>query len=132
MQSFNLKIVTSDGVKYTGEAQSVMVRSVTGDVNIWAKHIDYVTALGIGKAVVTIGENKRVAACNGGVLSVLKGEVSILATTFEWQDEIDLHRANAALEKAKEVMAHAQDARQIELAKLRIQRALTRIDAKDD
>ncbi|MEG0020211.1 MAG: F0F1 ATP synthase subunit epsilon, partial [Oscillospiraceae bacterium] len=104
----------------------------TGDVSIWAKHSDYVTALGIGKAVVTIGDEKRNAACNGGVLTVLKGEVTLLASTFEWQEEIDLNRANEALERAKEIMTNAQDARQLELAKLRIQRALTRIDVKDD
>lgn len=130
MQSFNLKIITPNGIKFDGEAQSVLVRSVTGDLTILARHIDYVTALGIGKTIVNINDEKRVAACNGGVLSMLKGEVTILATTFEWQDEIDLERANIALENSKQQIAKEQDAQKIALAKLKIERALTRIEVK--
>ena len=40
MQSFNLKILTSDGVKFDGQAQSVTLRGDTGDVTIPARHID--------------------------------------------------------------------------------------------
>ena len=59
MQSFNLKILTSDGVKFDGQAQSVTLRGDTGDVTILARHIDYVTALGIGKAKVVNADGER-------------------------------------------------------------------------
>lgn len=132
MQSFNLKIITADGVKFEGQAAGVLVRSVTGNVSIWAKHIDYVTALGIGKAVIT-NENgeKKYAACSGGVLSVMKGDVTVLASTFEWQDEIDLERAEKALDKAKERLAQAKDDKKAqEQAKNKAKRAMTRIEVK--
>lgn len=126
MQSFNLKILTSDGVKFDGQAESVVVRTQEGNVAILARHIDYVTALGIGIATVTVNGVKKYAACNKGVLSVMKGQVSILASTFEWADEIDTVRVERALAKGKEDLAKSTEARDIELAKRRISRALTR------
>lgn len=126
MQSFNLKIVTPDGVKYEGQAESIIVRTQEGDTAVLAKHIDFVTALGIGTATITVNGEKRVAACNSGVLSVLKGEATVLASTFEWADEIDKERVEEALAKGKEALAKATEAKEIELAKRRISRALTR------
>ena len=102
MQSFNLKILTSDGVKFDGQAQSVTLRGDTGDVTILARHIDYVTALGIGKAKVVNADGEvHWGACNGGILSVMNGEVRVLAITFEWQEEINDDRALKSLEKGK-------------------------------
>ncbi|MEG1782506.1 MAG: ATP synthase F1 subunit epsilon [Oscillospiraceae bacterium] len=131
MQPFNLKIITSEGVRFQGEADSLIVRSVTGDVSIWAKHSDYVTALGIGRAIVTVNGVKRYAACNSGVLSVLKGEVTILSSTFEWQEDIDAKRAEETLASAKIILEDAaKNGHDVRLAKMKIQRALTRLDVK--
>lgn len=131
MRSFNLRIITSEGVRFEGQAESVIARSVIGDVAIWAGHSDYVTALGIGRTIVTIDGQKRYGACNGGVLTSLKGEVTILAATFEWQEDIDEKRAQETLVEAKKCLENARDdARAVELAKLKIQRALIRIEVK--
>ena len=131
MQSFNLKIITAEGVKFDGQAEGVLVRSVNGNVSIWANHIDYVTALGIGKAVVTTANGeKRTAACCGGVLSVIKNEVTMLASTFEWKEEIDLERAEKALEEAKKKVSAASDKKAEQQAKNKVKRAMTRIEVK--
>ena len=132
MATFNLKIVTPFGMHYEGQAEAITVRAVTGDISIWANHIDIVTALGIGKATVTVNGEKRTAACSGGVLSVIKGEVTVLASTFEWADEIDLERAKNALAKGKEELKSAKDSKNIEIARLRIKRALVRESVKTE
>ena len=53
MRSFPLQIVTADGLHFDGEAEKLLVRTITGDVCILAKHCDYVTALGMGEAQLT-------------------------------------------------------------------------------
>ena len=94
MATFHLQIVTPDRLCFDGEAERVIVRAHLGDVCIMAHHIDYATALSIGEAKVTDAEgNVRTAACAGGMLSVNNGSVSLMPTTFEWKDEIDVHRA---------------------------------------
>ena len=100
MATFHLQIVTPDRKIFDGPAEKIILRTVAGDVCILARHIDYAVPLGIGEARVTDGEgNTRVAACNGGLLSVSNNEVRVMAITFEWQDEIDLARAKEAEER---------------------------------
>ena len=132
MAVFNLKIVTPHGVHFQGEASSITVRGVTGDLSVLPGHINMVTALGTGKASVTADGVKRTAACSSGVLSVLKNEVTVLASTFEWKEDIDLDRAKENLAIYKEELKKATDKKEIEMAKIRIQRELVREAVKTE
>lgn len=132
MAVFHLQIVTPDRLVYDGQAERVIVRTVAGDVCILARHIDYAAPLGIGEARMTDNEgNTRLAACSGGLLSVAAGEVKIMATTFEWEDEIDLQRAEAAQEKAqKQLEDMKRDDKDYSIVEAKLKRALNRISVK--
>lgn len=127
MTPFKLKIVTPDGLIYDGEAEELIVRTTGGDVAILARHINYVAPLGMGRAVVVSGSNRRTAACIGGMLSVVDGEVTLVPTTFEWSDKIDVERAERSYERADKVLhdSSASDT-DIKLAEARLHRALVR------
>ena len=128
MSSFHLQIVTPDGEFFDGPAQRVKVRTINGDVAILDRHIPYVTALGIGEAAVTMEDGTGdKAAASGGMLSVTPEIVRVVATTFEWAEDIDLDRAQRAKETAEERIKKAQDARELELAKAKLSRALVRL-----
>ena len=132
MALFHLQIVTPDRMVFDGQAESVILRTVNGDVCILARHIDYAAPLGIGVARVTDENGKtRNAACNGGLLSVANGEVRVIATTFEWEDEIDLERAVRAQQAAEKRLHEMQeDDAQYELAEAKLKRALIRQQVK--
>ena len=85
MTPFHLKIVSPDGLLFDGQAEELIVRTTNGDVAILARHINYVAALGMGRAVVIADGKRRTAACIGGMLSVVDGEVTLVPTTFEWR-----------------------------------------------
>lgn len=127
MTPFKLKIVTPDGLLFDGEAEELIVRTTGGDVAILARHMNYVAPLGMGRAVVVTGGERRTAACIGGMLSVVDGEVTLVPTTFEWSDKIDLDRAEAAFQKADKIL-HDQNASNtdIRLAEAKLHRALVR------
>lgn len=127
MSSFHLQIVTPDGAFFDGPAEKVRVHTINGDVAILDHHIPYVTALGTGEAAVTVDGATRMAAASGGMLSVTPDIVRVVATTFEWAEDIDLERAKRAKEKAEERIQKAQDAKELELAKAKLSRALVRI-----
>ena len=123
MSSFPLKIMTPDGTAFDGQVQSVSCRTITGQVQLMARHIDYCTALGITLEDGT----QRSAACMGGMLSMFGGECRLLATTFEWADSIDKERAERSKARAEELLAQKNlDARELELAQARLKRALVR------
>lgn len=127
MTPFSLKIVTPDGLKYDGQVQELVVRSTTGDLGIMAGHINCVAPLGMGQAMLLIDGNKRYAACIGGMISVLDGKVTLLPTTFEWADEIDVDRSERSEERARAVLADkASNTTDIRLAEARLKRALVR------
>ena len=127
MNNFPLKIVTPDGLQFEGQAQQLTVRTTTGDLGILAGHISCVAPLGMGRATVVTEEGRRYAACIGGMLSVVNGSVTLVATTFEWADQIDAERAQASQARAEKVL-HNKEASDtdIQLAQARLHRALVR------
>lgn len=130
MTGFPLKIVTPDGLVFDSQAEELIVRTVTGDLGILAGHTSCVAPLGMGTATVVVEGQKRYAACIGGMVSVVDGVVTLVPTTFEWADEIDLRRAEASQERAKAVLANnAATDTEIRLAEARLKRALVRKSA---
>lgn len=127
MNPFPLKIVTPDGIKFDGQVEELVVRTTTGDLGILAGHINCVAPLGMGLATAIMDGKKRYGACIGGMVCVLDGAVSLVPTSFEWAEDIDLPRAEASYEKAQEAL-HKKDAPQAELrmAEGRLRRALVR------
>ena len=59
MKEFHLQIVTPDGIFFDGMAESLLVRSEMGDIEIMAGHADLFSSLGIGRArIKTNGESR--------------------------------------------------------------------------
>ena len=127
MNGFPLKIVTPDGLHFDGIAEEVIVRTTTGDLGILAGHINCIAPLGMGQATVVIDGQKKYAACIGGMISSVNGSVTLLPTTFEWADKIDVERAEASQTRAKAVIADKNStSTEIRMAEARLKRALIR------
>lgn len=128
MSTFPLKIVTPDGLIFDGEAQRLIVRTREGDMAVMARHINWVSPLGMGRATVVDADgNRRYAACIGGLLSVQNGEVSLVPTTFEWAESIDAARAALSQQRAEKVLNDTNStAADLKLAEARLHRALVR------
>jgi F-type H+-transporting ATPase subunit epsilon len=129
MSSFHLQIISMDGQDFDGQAQKILLRTIDGDVEILARHTDYCTAVGMGTARVTMEDGtERKAACIGGMLSVLKGEVKVFPTTWEWSEDIDVERAKAAKERAEQRLKDQQLDKEARIrAEAKLYRALVRL-----
>ena len=127
MKSFHIEIVTPDGLEYDGQIESILVRTDDGDVEILAGHTDFLASISTGRARLLIDGKPRFASVNGGFISVTGGKVRLCAITFEFADQIDLKRAEAAKEKAEKAVKSANDDRAERLAKTKLARAASRI-----
>ncbi len=129
MSTYHLQVVSLDGSDFDGEVQKILLRTIDGDVEILARHTDYCTAIGMGTAKVTMADGQeRKAACIGGMLSVMNGEVRVLPTTWEWAEDIDVERAKAAKERAEERLKDSLLDKEARIrAEAKLYRALVRL-----
>ncbi|HIT33539.1 MAG TPA: ATP synthase F1 subunit epsilon [Candidatus Faecousia intestinigallinarum] len=127
MTSFPLKIVTPDGLAFDGQAEELLVRTTSGDMGILAGHTNCVAPLGMGLAMVLLEGKRRYAACIGGMVTVVSGSVTLVATTFEWAENIDVGRAEASAQRAQRILGSKDaSAAELRLAEARLKRALVR------
>lgn len=132
MNVFPLQIATPDGLLFSGNVERVKCRTVTGDLAILAGHCNYCTGLGMGEAYIQLEDGtKRKAACIGGMLSVMNGACHLLATTWEWEEDIDKDRALSAKARAEARLAQAGlDDKEFRIATAKLNRALVRLSVK--
>lgn len=129
MTTFPLRIGTPDGIQFEGNVERVMCRTITGDLAILAGHANFCTAIGMGEGYVVLEDGtKKTAACIGGMLSVMNGKCSLLATTWEWAENIDVARAELAKKKAEEMLGRGNlSDREARIAKAKLSRAMVRL-----
>ena len=129
MEGFILKIVTPDGCAFNGEVKSLVVRTTEGEVGILRNHSNFVSTIAYGMVRITMPDGSvRAGACMNGFVSVSNNEVSVVATTMEYADEIDAARAARAKEKAERMLAEKKSGEDLLLAEMKLKRALNRLN----
>ena len=133
MSTFPLRVGTPDGLLYEGDVARVVCRTISGDLAILPGHCNYCTALGMGEAHIVLEDGtRRNAACIGGMLSVMNGTCRLLATTWEWKEDIDAERAQAAKKRAEEMITKGGlTDQEYKMASATLQRALVRLSVKE-
>lgn len=132
MSVFHLKIVSPDELFLDREVEALTARTTEGDITILRNYTDYIAYLKVGKITVKEKGQKRIATVSGGILQVQQNEAVIITSAVEWVDEIDIHRAEKAKEKAEAQIARLRGEKskqELELAEYKLRKALNRIDA---
>lgn len=133
METFELHVVTPDGEIFGGDIKRITLRTAEGDVGIMKGHINYLAAVDIGVVRICMPDDtEKRASCGGGFITVENGNVKLVATTFEFAENIDLSRAEAAKKRAEAIIESNADKKAIALAKLKLARASNRISAKGE
>ena len=137
----HVELITPERVLFSGEAEAVVLRADGADTTFLANHMDYIAAVDIcvlrlegvqataassgatGPASAgTPGEPTPLgevrAAVHGGFVKVADNKVTIVAGVAELAEEIDVERAQRALEAA-EVQLSAGDVAEAEAAAAR-------------
>lgn len=127
MKSYKLKIVTPEKFFFDGEAEQITLRTTEGDIGILANHIRYVCNIVAGPLKVKDKNGDREAALSEGILKVSDNGVTVLASTAEWADEIDLERAEKSKKRAEEILADKSREHEFERAEIKLKRALARL-----
>jgi len=114
--TLHVELVSVERLLWSGEATMVIARTTEGDLGVLPGHAPLLGQLADG-GVVRIkraNEDELVVAVHGGFLSVTEEGVSILAELAELAGEIDVARAQAALQRARGAEAGDPQARAAE------------------
>mgnify|MGYP001668162005 FL=1 len=126
MTRLYLKVVTPDKLFFEGEIDMLVARTIEGDVGILLNHSPLVTILDIGRLVIKDGDERKIAACAGGYIDVRNNNITVVSDACEWEEEIDINRAERAKERAsKRLEDKGTDTFKAELA---LKKAINRIN----
>ena len=137
----HVDLITPERMLFSGEAEAVVLRADGADTTFLANHMDYIAAVdvcvlrlegvqggeapsddvpasGTGPAGEVAPRGVALAAVYGGFVKVADNKVTIVAGVAELAEEIDLPRAQRALEAA-EARLSAGDVAEAEAAAAR-------------
>jgi F-type H+-transporting ATPase subunit epsilon len=103
-----LEIVTPDRSLIREEVDEVVVPGTDGELGVLPGHTPLVSSLKIGELWYRQGQERHYVAVAFGFVEVLPDRVTVLADVGERAQEIDVHRAERAKQRAEELLAQAQ------------------------
>jgi len=99
------EIVSQDRLVYEGDADIVIVPGSLGEMGILAGHAPLLSTLDMGVIRVKSGDQEEVFTVTGGFVEVQPDIVTIMADAAENVEEIDIKRAEEAMERANNLLS---------------------------
>jgi len=126
--SYPLEIVTLKRTVFSDDVECVTVPGGLGYLGILAGHAPLLTNVEIGVITIKIdGASDQKMAVGEGFLVVTPTSTSLLVDTAEKEEEIDVDRARAAMERARERLASSDDETDTIRAETSLKRAMARL-----
>ena len=129
MSLFKLNIFTPNGIVIKGlKCSSMTIPTSSGEINILPGHTHVLSELDTGILTAKGEVGDRHFSITSGLVKVLGSEVTVLSTTSESSDEIDIERAKNAKSKAE---SHLDSKEHLnELDHIKFQRKLHRANMR--
>ena len=129
MDTFGLKIISSDRVFYEGRCRKMIVPVPDGGgMEILPHHEDMVIAVVIGEAMLQFEEGEWVnLAVGAGFLEIVNNRVTMLVQTAEKPEDIDARHAQEQMEYAEEKLRQKQSIQEYYRTQASLSRAMNRL-----
>lgn len=128
-KTFKLEVVTPDKVVYSDNAVvSAVIPGSEGYFGVLAGHAPMMAEMKVGELDYKHEDGtEEVMFISGGFVEVFENTVTVLAHTAELGKDIDLAKAEASLQRAREKLLEQDPEIDIARAEAAIQRAMMRI-----
>lgn len=127
MDNFRLQIITPERIFFDEDVYMAEFNTTEGEIGVYAHHIPLTCIVKPGILTIRMDGEAKEAALHSGFVEILPDKVTILAEVIEWPQEIDVKRAEAAMERAKERIAHPDAHTDLDRARVALMRAMARI-----
>jgi F-type H+-transporting ATPase subunit epsilon len=132
MKNIKVNVITPDGPVYDADVEMVSTKAKSGELGIMAGHIPMIAPLDIAAVRLKTAGGTDYIAVNGGFLEVRPDVVTILASSAERADSIDISRALEAKVRAETRLQNKQDTIDAKRAELALKRAVNRINVAEN
>ena len=102
MATFSLAIVTPTRVITEENVSYLRCPGIDGLFGVMSGHTEAIIALTVGEVKVEVGNKEKWIATSGGFVDTSDEKVLLLLETDELSFEIDIERAKAAMQRAKD------------------------------
>ena len=127
---YDLTIMAPDHSLFSGRVQSLVAPGAEGHFGVLARHAPMVAQLGTGVLSITLeGGEVQYFAIHSGFLEVEPDGVMVLADTAEAAAEIDVERARAAEQRARERIRKRDTDMNVTRAEAALRRSVARLRA---
>ena len=125
--SLRIELVSPERVVFEGDAELVIARTIDGEIGFQPGHVPFVGNLvsSVVRVALSDGGVQRIAV-HSGFVEVSDNHVALLCDVAELAEDIDVDRAKASLENAKNDLASDPSNSEAEGA---IHRAEVRLEA---
>ena len=129
-ENIRLEIVTPEKTVVSEDVQIVAAPGTLGEFGVLSGHTPFMTTLKLGSIRYTDSQGTdHLVFVSGGFAEALPTQVTILAESAERSRDIDLARAKAAVDRAKERLALERAKEKVDYARAKaaLERALHRL-----
>lgn len=124
MSTFNLEIVSPDGLSFSGDVDEVILPTTTGEIAILPHHAPLFTKLSEGEAAIKQSGKEILIAIFGGFVEVGREKVTVLSDYAVRADTIEIGKVEAAKKRAEEILSGKIANEDFAMAEKELQKAL--------
>jgi F-type H+-transporting ATPase subunit epsilon len=129
MRKLHLEVITPEGVIASVQADIVNAPGTEGEFGVLPGHVSFMSGIVPGALRYTDNNKTEYLSVTSGFAEVNNDRVSILVDSAEFARNIDVKRAQSAMERAKERLARKREDSDIDFARAEasLKRAYSRI-----
>jgi len=121
-----LEVVTPEHLLLSRQVEEVIAPGVEGEFGVLPGHTHFLTILKIGELRYRVGEQMHYMSVLWGFAEVTPTKVTILAEIAEKAEDIDVPRAQAAVEEAERRLEMGGLPSEVEAARVSLEKARLR------
>ena len=125
-----LDIVTPYGHVFTDEVDEIVASGSEGEFGVLPDHVPFITTIKVGMLTYKKGPETGHFFINSGYAEVGPDKVTILADSAEKSEDIDIERAQAAMQRAEERLKKAEEIDEAQ-ATAAIERSIMRVQVAE-
>jgi F-type H+-transporting ATPase subunit epsilon len=104
MATFEIEIISTDGIIFKGEVEEVVIPTKDGQITILPNHAPLISLLDEGEVIIKKEGKQQILGVLGGFLEVNKNKAKIITDYAVEGSNIDVAKAEEAKAKAEELM----------------------------